>query len=63
MWKQSNLFGENLELKKGDNPLEDLCCESCYNAEEETCVCRCHGAFHGLGRLNSRSEKEETKEK
>ena len=61
MWKQSNLFGENLELPSKQE-LSDLCCESCYTAKEKVCVCKCHGAYHGLANLNGRSEHEETKE-
>jgi hypothetical protein len=61
MWKQSTIFGEKLDLPSKEE-LEELCCESCYTAKEKTCVCKCHGAYHGLGRLNERSQqgKEET---
>jgi hypothetical protein len=49
MWNQKNLFGETLEIPAH---LKDVCCESCYTAQEEKCVCQCHGAYHGLGNLN-----------
>jgi hypothetical protein len=49
MWNQINLFGEKLNIPED---LKDVCCEACYNAKEEKCVCRCHGAYHGLGSLN-----------
>lgn len=31
------------------NPWTGVCCESCWNALEERCVCRCGGAHHGEG--------------
>ena len=59
MWNQINLFGQRLELnRKSDNPLEGICCEPCFNATEEKCNCRCHGAYHGLGRLNKRDPND-----
>lgn len=54
MFKQSNLFGDKLPLPKGPKELREVCCESCFNATEEKCDCRCKGAYHGLGRLNKR---------
>jgi hypothetical protein len=62
MWRQKNLLGDKLELKPGKNPLEGLCTESCYMAEEEKCTCRCHGAYHGLGRLNKRRHNGDEEE-
>lgn len=54
-WKQSSLTGQKLELPT-QKDLNTVCCESCYNALEETCTCKCHGAYHGLGRLNKREQ-------
>jgi hypothetical protein len=56
MWNQTNLFGEKLNVP-GKEELSEVCCESCYMAKEEVCVCKCHGAFHGLGNLNKQKEK------
>jgi hypothetical protein len=61
VWNQTTIFGEKLDLPTKEE-LEVLCCESCYTAKEKTCTCKCRGAYHGLGRLNSREEKEEPKE-
>ena len=52
MWNQTNLFGKVLEIPV---ELKTVCCEVCYNAAEEKCDCKCHGAYHGLGRLNTRA--------
>lgn len=52
MWNQKDLFGEILELPKTQEELNDVCCEACYTAQEQKCVCRCHGAYHGLGNHN-----------
>ena len=57
MWNQKTLFNQVLELPKSKTELDAVCCESCYSATEPECTCRCHGAFHGLARLNSRAEK------
>jgi hypothetical protein len=59
MWKQNNLFGQQLPMNEQnpEQPPEGVCCESCYMAEEQKCVCQCGGSYHGLGRLNSREEK------
>lgn len=32
-------------------PWRHICSERCWNAEEDTCRCRCRGAFHGHGKL------------
>jgi len=62
MWKQTTIFGKKLDLPTKEE-LRDLCCESCYNAEEETCVCKCHGAYHGLGRLNQLQVQKQRQKK
>ena len=59
MWKQNNLFGEQLELPSKQE-LSELCCESCYTAAEPECDCKCHGAYHGLGNLNKQTHKAQT---
>ena len=51
MWNQTNIFGEKLTLPTKEG-LNQVCCESCYTAKEEVCVCHCHRAYHGLGNLN-----------
>ena len=53
---QTNLKGEKAK------PWADACCEACYNAEGERCVCRCGGQYHGLGRKKN-SETNNAKEK
>ena len=45
------MFGEILKVPK-EKELSQVCCESCYIAQEVVCVCKCHGAYHGLGHLN-----------
>ena len=37
------------------------CTEACYSAltEKEACTCRCHGAYHGIGRINNRLVMQE----
>jgi hypothetical protein len=57
MWNQKTLFNQVLDLPKSKAELDAVCCESCYLAAEPECVCKCHGAFHGLGNLNKREEK------
>ncbi len=59
MWNQTNLDGKILELP---TELQSVCCEICYNATEEKCDCKCHGAFHGLGNLNKKTETEKMRE-
>ncbi len=49
MMHQKDLFGDELPLPKTKEELNDVCCESCYTAQEKVCTCRCHGAYHGLG--------------
>lgn len=61
MWKQKNLFGKTLELPT-EKDLPKICCESCYNALEEKCTCKCGGAYHGLGRLNKRAHDPEKRD-
>ena len=51
MWNQKDLFGQELAIPER---LSEVCCESCYTAKEEKCVCQCHGAYHGLGTINKR---------
>jgi hypothetical protein len=53
MWNQKTLFNKVLDLPKSKAELDAVCCESCYTATEPECDCRCHGAYHGLGNLNS----------
>jgi hypothetical protein len=59
MWKQNNLFGEQLPMNEEtpDLPPEHICTETCYTATEEKCTCRCGGAYHGLGNLNKHKEQ------
>lgn len=54
MIKQNNLFNEPLDLPQNKKELKDVCCEACYYAEGPDCDCQCHGAYHGLGRVNKR---------
>jgi len=54
MWNQTNIFGEKLPIPTEED-LKEICCESCYTAKEEECTCKCHGAYHGLGNLNHKS--------
>ena len=60
MWKQNNLFGEQLPMNKENPelPPEHACTETCYTATEEKCTCRCGGAYHGLGNHNKRQLPE-----
>jgi hypothetical protein len=30
-------------------PWLGICCENCWTAKEEICVCHCGGRFHGMG--------------
>lgn len=30
-------------------PWQNICCEACWLAQEDKCICRCGGAFHGCG--------------
>jgi len=62
LWHQATVFGAKLEVPE-EKELEKVCCVSCYYAENPECDCKCHGAFHGLGRLNKRNkEKPEGKQ-
>jgi hypothetical protein len=60
IWKQSNLFGQPLPMnpKNQSLPPDHACDERCFDAEGERCSCKCGGAYHGLGRINSRERKE-----
>jgi len=31
------------------DPWENVCCESCWNAKNKRCICKCNGRYHGLG--------------
>lgn len=35
---------------KVNRPYAGICCESCWTAKKEKCVCHCGGVYHGLGR-------------
>jgi len=59
--KQTNLFGKVLTPKIGSGKEDYECCEACYTAKEKVCVCRCHGAFHGLGNPQSKRKKDKAK--
>ena len=37
-------------------PWDNICCEACWTASQERCVCRCGGEFHGVG--NPKGEKK-----
>ena len=43
-----DLFG-NLAHDKTD--IKKYCCEPCFYAREDKCVCKCCGTYHGLGKL------------
>jgi hypothetical protein len=62
LWRQSTVFGEKLPLKADPTKPPEGCCESCFMATEKVCRCACHGAYHGLGRLNKRTKDEKKKE-
>lgn len=59
-WRQSTVFGVKLEIPE-KRDLDKVCCASCYYAEEPVCNCKCHGAYHGLGRLNKRTKRDSEK--
>lgn len=46
MFNQKNLFGGSFKIR--DKP--GVCCDPCFMANEDKCVCRCHGQYHGKGR-------------
>lgn len=48
--KQTSLSNGKVPSKE---ELNKVCCAACYTATEEKCACKCHGAYHGLGRTNS----------
>ncbi|MCS7114056.1 MAG: hypothetical protein N0A00_01385, partial [Candidatus Bathyarchaeota archaeon] len=67
--KMFNLLGEVVELKVEKEkrnvkenghvgPWEGVCCEACWFAKEEKCVCKCGGRNHGRG-LTGKYEKLE----
>ena len=41
--KQQTFAKDAVSYPKGE------CCDACYYAKEERCVCRCGGKYHGLG--------------
>jgi len=57
---QRNLFGKfgvreirvkKVKVKKAHPaPWDGICCEACWNATEEKCVCSCGGTNHGRGK-------------
>lgn len=66
---QISLFGEKVSERKNGkrnngngrrhpSPFDGICCESCWNAREEECVCRCGGANHGKGLTGKFSKLE-----
>lgn len=54
MMSQTSLFGKPVEVTR--DVLNIICCSPCYNAKEKECVCKCNGAFHGLGLQQTREE-------
>jgi len=58
MINQKTLFGKVLELPKTKQELNEICCERCYTASEQKCICKCKGKWHGLGNLNKRQLPE-----
>ena len=59
MIMQTDLTGNTITPANPEKPWESLgCCESCYMAKEKRCVCRCGGAFHGLGNAQHRHEHD-----
>jgi hypothetical protein len=59
---QKDLFGEVLELPKSKQELDAVCCESCFTASEQKCICKCKGKWHGLGNLNSSKQGDKLPE-
>ena len=57
LWHQSIVFGAKLEIPEKTD-LDKVCCASYYYAEDPECHCKCHGAFHDLGRLNKRDREK-----
>ncbi len=54
----------NLQIslrKEPVKPWADVCCEACWMAKLDRCVCRCKGQYHGIGRpeASKNEEKEE----
>lgn len=55
------LFGFDKMQKRLDysqqpkDPWADICCESCWFAAQEKCVCSCGGRYHGLGKERARA--------
>jgi len=58
MESQQSLFGKfvreirvkKVKVKKVHPTLWDgVCCETCWNAGEDLCVCKCGGTNHGKG--------------
>jgi hypothetical protein len=47
---QKTLSGKTLKLPKTKEEIDEVCCEACYSALEKECRCKCHGAYHGLGK-------------
>lgn len=60
MWMQKNLFGKALKTPApaSKKEINKVCCEPCYTAKNRKCTCKCHGAYHGLGKVNSRDPND-----
>ena len=72
---QSNLFQEPVEFSlrvrdlrprnhkaKASDFISSVCCTACYNAEEDKCICKCGGAYHGMGKNKNHSLEKYIKE-
>lgn len=66
MIRQTSLFGSTTaktkvykrKTKVATSVIAGECCVACYMAQEEVCVCRCGGKYHGVGNPNwNRSQK------
>lgn len=56
MRRQVSLFTRkvaevNRKFEKADQPWTGVCCEACWNATGKRCECKCHGVYHGKGRV------------
>lgn len=43
-------------------PWDGICCEACWNAEEEKCTCKCGGANHGRGKTQKYEKLDDFEE-